>query len=91
MRYGRPNAGIGPGGGPEVEALCSGSNGGRGDAIVAALVDGEGALVSGGGSIEEKDVADFVGSAGSGRDGISSSVRVSIVISFVSMFDIRRL
>lgn len=62
----------------------------RGDAIVAALGDGDGA--SGGGSMEACDVgAGLVGWAGSGRGGISSSALVSIVISLVSGAFTRRL
>lgn len=44
----------------------------------------------GGGSIAEKDVAGLGGTAGSGKGGMSSSVRVSMVISLVSTFDTRR-
>jgi hypothetical protein len=43
------------------------------------LGDGEGALV-GGGSIDECDVGGLEGMIGSGKDGISSSCEVSIVI-----------
>ena len=57
---------------------------------MATLGEGEGALVSGGGSIVECDVVDFVDTAGSGKAGMSSSVRVSIVISFVSTLVTRR-
>jgi len=59
--------------------------------MVAALGDGEGALVRGGGSIVEYDEVDFEGIAGSGSGGISSSVRVSIVISLVSLTAVRML
>jgi hypothetical protein len=47
------------------------------------LGDGEGALVGGGGSIDECDVGGFEGIAGSGKDGMSSSCDVSMVICFV--------
>ena len=88
MRYGRPNTGDGP----EVSGvLKSASNGCRGDGIAAALGDGEGALVSGGGSIVECDVGGLEGTAGSGSSGMSSSVRVSMVISFVSALAVRML
>ncbi len=45
--------------------------------------------MSGGGSIVEKDEIGFVGIAGSGNDGMSSAVRVSIDISLVSAVDER--
>lgn len=46
--------------------------------------DGDGALVIGGGSIDECEVGSFEGRTGSGKDGISSSiVDVSIVICLV--------
>ena len=64
--------------------------GGLGDAIVAWLCAGDGALLSGGGSIAEFEVGGFELIAGSGKAGISSSVRVSIVISFVSQLITRR-
>lgn len=44
------------------------------------LGDGEGALVTGGGSIEACDVGNLDGIMGSGRAGISSSCDVSMVI-----------
>jgi hypothetical protein len=47
------------------------------------LGDGDGALVNGGGSIEECEVGGFDGMIGSGKDGISSSCEVSIVICLV--------
>lgn len=56
---------------------------------MAALVEGDGALVSGGGSMVEYEVIGLAGTAGSGNGGISSSVRVSIVISLVSVADMR--
>jgi hypothetical protein len=56
----------------------------RGDAIVAALGEGEGAFVSGGGSIAANDVGGLDGTAGPGRSGMSPSALVSMVISFVS-------
>lgn len=62
---------------------------GRGEAIAAVLGVGEGALVSGGGSIDACEVAGFEGMTGSGSCGMSSSVRVSMVISFVSTLDDR--
>lgn len=64
-------------------------SGTRGDAIVAALGEGEGAR--GGGSIDACDVGALGGCAGSGRSGISSSALVSMVISFVSGAFTRRL
>ena len=85
IRYGRPNAGGGPAGGAGVEGFCSVSWRCRGEAIAAALEEGEGALVRGGGSIVEFEMGcGLEGIAGSGKGGMSSSVRVSIVISFVS-------
>jgi hypothetical protein len=48
------------------------------------LGEGEGALVIGGGSIDECDAGGFEGMTGSGKEGISSSIfEVSIVICFV--------
>lgn len=47
------------------------------------LGDGEGALVTGGGSIDECDVGGLEGMNGSGKDGISSSCEVSMVICLV--------
>lgn len=92
IRYGRPNAGTGPPGGALLEGDGSESSGGLGDAIVATLVEGDGADVSGGGSMLECEVGGiFVGSAGSGSGGMSSSgLRVSMVISFVSLWLTRR-
>lgn len=90
IRYGRPNAGAGPAGGPVVG---SGSSGCRGEAIVATLGEGEGADVSGGGSMLECDVggSGLEVTAGSGNGGMSSSgFRVSMAISFVSMLLPRR-
>lgn len=85
MRYGRLKADVGPGGGP-FDVGPSPSEG-FGDAA-ATLGEGEGALVRGGGSMEECDVGAFEGSAGSGNAGISSSAEdVSIVICFVGGFD----
>lgn len=72
-------------GGPEGrgEAAAPLSDSGLGDAA-AALGEGEGALVIGGGSIEEDDRGGFEGIAGSGSAGISSSAEdVSIVICLV--------
>ena len=85
IRYGSPKAGTGPGGASGVDAVDSESARGRGDAA-GALGAGEGAPVSGGGSIAAWDVGALVGMTGSGSGGMSSSVRVSIVISFVSKF-----
>jgi hypothetical protein len=48
------------------------------------LGDGEGALVTGGGSIDECDVGGLEGMIGSGNDGISSSCEVSMVICLVA-------
>lgn len=89
MRYGRLKADVGPGGGP-VEAGTSPSAGfGEG---ADTLGDGEGALVMGGGSIDACDVGGFDGMAGSGRDGISSSIEdVSMVICFVGGAVCRRV
>lgn len=53
------------------------------------LGDGEGALVTGGGSIDECDVGGLEGINGSGNDGMSSSCEVSIVICFVGAVDWR--
>jgi hypothetical protein len=48
------------------------------------LGEGEGALVMGGGSIDECDVGGFDGMTGSGKEGISSSMfEVSMVICLV--------
>ena len=63
----------------------------RGDAIVAVLGEGEGAPVSGGGSIGACEVGGFGGTAGSGSGGMSPSPFVSIVISLVSVEARRRL
>ncbi len=52
---------------------------GAGDAAGA----GDGALVRGGGSMEECDVGGTDGKTGSGRDDISSSIEVSIVTCLV--------
>jgi hypothetical protein len=74
MRYGRVKAEGGPAGGavgPEASPS-------------AGLGEGEGALVMGGGSIDECDVGGLDGMTGSGNDGISSSIfEVSIVICLV--------
>jgi hypothetical protein len=67
------------------------SSGGRGEAMVAAWVEGEGADVRGGGSMLECDVGGLAGITGAGSCGISSSgLRVSMAISFVSAALIRR-
>jgi hypothetical protein len=89
IRYGRLNAEIGPGGGlPDVAGSDST---GLGDAA-ARLGDGEGALVSSGGSMDACDVGALDGRAGSGSAGISSSVdEVSMVICFVGGIDWRRV
>lgn len=71
MRYGRLNAGVGPAGGA------------AGLPFSVSVGFGDGALVGGGGSIEECDVGGFEGIAGSGNDGMSSSCEVSMVICFV--------
>lgn len=84
MRYGRPKAGTGPGGTTGVEAFDSESPLGRGEAIAAALGLGEGAPINGGGSIEECEVGGLAGTAGSGNGAMSSSVRVSMMMSLVS-------
>jgi hypothetical protein len=56
------------------------------------LGEGEGALVIGGGSMDECDVGGFDGMTGSGKEGISSSMfEVSIVICFVGGADWRRV
>lgn len=81
MRYGRLKADVGPGGGPPDVGASPST--GFGDAAVR-LGEGEGALVSGGGSIDECDVGALDGIAGSGKAGISSSAdEVSIVICLV--------
>lgn len=67
-----------------MEGVDSESPRGLGEGIAAELGEGDGALVSGGGSIFDCEAGAFDGNAGSGRSGISSSVRVSMVISFVS-------
>jgi len=71
-------------GGPEGRAdEVVESSIGLGDPAVR-LGDGEGALVSGGGSMDEFEGGILDGSAGSGKDGISSSADVvSIVICLV--------
>ena len=56
---------------------------------MAADPAGDGALVNGGGSMAACDVGALEGTAGSGRGEMSSSVRVSIVISLVSTLDAR--
>lgn len=89
MRYGSPNAGVGPGGGASVGGFDSESARGRGEGIAAVLGEGEGALVRGGGSIDACEVVGFDGMTGSGSCGMSSSVRVSMVISLVSTLDVR--
>lgn len=79
MRYGRLNADGGPGGGPVGAGLSPSA--GFGDGAETA---GDGALVIGGGSIEECDVGGLVGMIGSGSEGISSSTDdVSMVICLV--------
>jgi len=59
--------------------------------MFAALGDGEGALVSGGGSMAACEVGGLVGIAGSGKAGMSSSPLVSMVISLVSVCCERRV
>ena len=71
--------------------LGSASRALRGDAIAAMLGDGEGAPVRGGGSIAAYEVGGLDGTAGPGKDGMSSSVWVSMVISFVSVLAARIL
>jgi hypothetical protein len=80
MRYGRLNAGGGPAGGAPGTPFSPST--GLGDRAVM-LGDGDGALVTGGGSIEECDVGGFDGIMGSGKAGISSSSEVSMMICFV--------
>lgn len=64
-----------------LAVACSAS--GFGDAA-AKLGDGDGALVRGGGSMDECEVGAFDGIAGSGKAGISSSLEeVSMVICLV--------
>jgi hypothetical protein len=48
------------------------------------LGEGDGALVGGGGSIDECDVGGLEGIIGSGNDGMSSSWEVSMVICLVA-------
>ena len=76
---------MGPGGGmPDAPTSPSA---GLGDAAVM-LGEGDGALVSGGGSMEALEVGALDGIAGSGNAGISSSVdEVSIVICLVGGWD----
>jgi len=80
IRYGRLKAGVGPAGGPPGVPFSASAGLGDGADM---LGDGEGALVGGGGSIDEYDVGGFEGMAGSGNDGMSSSWDVSMVICFV--------
>jgi hypothetical protein len=80
MRYGRLKAGGGPDDGADVVPLSPSIGLGEGAVIFG---DGDGALVTGGGSIEECDVGGFDGIMGSGRASISSSCEVSMVICFV--------
>lgn len=85
IRYGKPKAGVGPGGGAACGTeLVSESALGRGDAMAAILGEGDGALVSGGGSMLECDVGGLDGNTGSGSGGMSSAARESMMISFVS-------
>lgn len=92
IRYGNPNAGGGPdAGGAGVDGLRSTSTGFLGETMVAALGDGDGALVSGGGSMAKFEVSGLECIAGSGNGAISSSVPVSIVISLVSELEARML
>jgi hypothetical protein len=80
IRYGSSKAGGGPGGTCEVGVLSE-SDVAFGEGAVM-LGTGDGALI-GGGSIDEYDVDTLVGTAGSGRGGISPSADdVSSVISF---------
>lgn len=81
IRYGKLKAEIGPGGG--LPTAPESPSTGFGDAA-ATLGEGDGALVSGGGSIEAFEVGALDGMAGSGNAGISSSADdVSMVICFV--------
>jgi hypothetical protein len=79
IRYGKLNADVGPAGVPlDVGASPSGF----GDAAVSG--EGDGAVVRGGGSIDECEVGALDGIAGSGSARISSSVdAVSMVICLV--------
>jgi hypothetical protein len=80
IRYGSSKAGGGPGGTCEV-GVVSESDVAFGDGAVI-LGTGDGALI-GGGSMDEYEVDTFVGTAGSGRGGISPSADdVSSVMSF---------
>ena len=80
IRYGSSKAGGGPGGTCEV-GVVSDSDAAFGDGAVM-LGTGDGALI-GGGSMDEYDVDTLVGTAGSGRGGISPSAEdVSSVMSF---------
>lgn len=81
MRYGSVKVEAGPAGGAvwalPSPSICIGD-------CADTLGDGEGALVSGGGSIDECDVGALDGMTGSGKEGISSSMEdVSMVICFV--------
>ena len=82
IRYGKLKAETGPGGG--LPGVPTSPSTGFGDAA-ATLGEGEGALVSGGGSMEAFEVGALDGMAGSGNAGISSSAdEVSMVICFVA-------
>jgi hypothetical protein len=80
MRYGRLKAGAGPAGGGAGVPFSPSIGFGDGADM---LGDGEGALVTGGGSIDECDVGGLEGIIGSGSDGMSSSCEVSMVICLV--------
>lgn len=79
IRYGRLKAGAGPAGGAEGVPFSPSIGFGDGADM---LGDGEGALVTGGGSIDECDVGGLDMSA-SGNAGMSSSCEVSIVMDLV--------
>lgn len=83
MRYGRSKTGGGPlkGVGAADPSSVLGDGIGAGCAWLGA---GDGTI--GGGSMED---VDFEGTTGSGRRGISSSICVSMVISFVGTGEAR--
>ena len=71
----------GPAGTPDWEEASPSVGFGDG---AERLGEGEGALVMGGGSMDEWDVGGFEGMTGSGKEGISSSMfEVSMVICLV--------
>jgi hypothetical protein len=90
IRYGKPNAAGGPGGTCDVgipsESYVFSADFGEGAVM---LGDGDGALVTGGGSMLELETDARCCMAGSGRAGISSPADVSMVICLVGTVDAR--